>query len=46
MKTDILRTLQAVLNENTNFYQSDFEYDVTTLQEAAKQPRLEDRTFY
>ena len=46
MKTDILRTLQAVLDEHTQFYQSDFEYGVTTLREAAEQPRLEDRTFY
>ena len=35
MKTDILHTLQAVLLENTTSYQSDFEFDVTTLLEAA-----------
>ena len=46
MKTDILHTLQAVLLENTTSYQSDFEFDVTTLLEAAKEPKTEDRTYY
>ena len=46
MKTDILHTLQAVLLENTTSYQSDFEFDVTTLLEAAKEPKIEDRTYY
>lgn len=46
MKTDILHTLQAVLLENTTSYQSDFEFDVTTLLEAANKPKKEDRTFY
>ena len=39
MKTDILHTLQAVLLENTTSYQSDFEFDVTTLLEAVNKPR-------
>ena len=46
MKTEILHTLQAVLLENTTSYQSDFEFDVTTLLEAAKEPKIEDRTYY
>ena len=46
MKTDILRTLQAVLLENTTSFQSDFEFDVTTLLEAADEPKIEDRTYY
>lgn len=44
MKTDILHTLQAVLLENTTSYQSDFEFDVTTLLEAVNKPKKEDRT--
>ena len=46
MKTDILQTLKAVLLENTASYQTDFEYDIATLQEAAKEPKIEDRTYY
>ena len=46
MKTDILHTLQAVLLENTTSYQSDFEFDVTTLLEAVNKPKKKDRTFY
>ena len=46
MKTDILRTLQAVLLENTTSFQSDFEFDVTTLLEAADEPKIEDRTYF
>lgn len=46
MKADILRTLQAVLLENTTSFQSDFEFDVTTLLEAAKGQKIEDRTYY
>lgn len=46
MKTDILHTLQAVLLENTTSYQSDFEFDVTTLLESADKPKIEDRTYY
>ena len=32
--------------ENTEHYKSDFEYDVATLLKAAKQPKIEDRTYY
>ena len=46
MNTDILRTLSKVLSENTTSYQSDFEFDVTTLLEAAQKPKIEDRTYY
>ena len=46
MSINILRTLQAVLLENTTSYQSDFEFDVTTLLEAVDKPKKEDRTFY
>ena len=46
MNTDILHTLQAVLLENTTSYQSDFEFDVTTLLEAVNKPKKEDRTYY
>ena len=35
-----------MLTENTEHYKSDFEYDVATLIKAAKQPKIEDRTYY
>ena len=35
-----------MLLENTTAYQSDFEYDVAVLLKAAKQPKIEDRTYY
>lgn len=44
MKVDILRTLQAVLWENTSSYQTDFEYDIATLREAANEPKIEEST--
>lgn len=44
--TDILAYLGVVLAENTQQYQSDFEYDKKMLREAALKPKAEDRTFY
>ena len=43
---DLLAYLGAVVEENTEHYKEDFEYDKEDLRAAAKEPKLEDRTFY
>lgn len=46
MKTDLLNTMREILMENTSSYRSDFEYDMEKLTTAAREPKVEDRTFY
>ena len=41
---DILACLDAVMKQNTGFYQSDFEIDKEIIQKAAASPDREDRT--
>ena len=41
---DILACLDAVMKQNTGFYQSDFEIDKKIIHEAAASPDREDRT--
>lgn len=41
---DILACLDAVMKQNTGFYQSDFEIDKEIIHEAAASPDREDRT--
>ena len=41
---DILACLDAVMKQNTGFYQSDFEIDKKIIHEAAASPAREDRT--
>ncbi len=36
MKVDVLKTLQKIMEYNTNYYQTDFDYDREMLLEAAK----------
>ena len=40
---DVIASLEAVMKQNTAFYQSDFEIDKEILQEAAQRPAIEDR---
>lgn len=41
---DILACLDAVMKQNTGFYQSDFEIDKKIIHEAAASPDREDKT--
>lgn len=41
---DILACLDAVMKQNTGFYQSDFEIDKEIIQKAAESPNREDKT--
>lgn len=41
---DILESLNAILTQNTEHYQSDFKYDKEIIEEAAKSPYKEDKT--
>ncbi|WFR59141.1 hypothetical protein QA584_08655 [Anaerocolumna sp. AGMB13025] len=45
LNVDVLGTLQKIMEHNTDYYQSDFQYDVTKLQEAAAD-RNADRHFF
>lgn len=40
---DVIASLEAIMKQNTAFYQSDFEIDKEILQEAAQRPAIEDR---
>lgn len=40
---DVIASLEAIMKQNTAFYQSDFEIDKKILHEAAKRPAIEDR---
>jgi len=41
---DIIASLDAIMKQNTGFYQSDFEIDKELIQKAAASPRREDKT--
>lgn len=41
---DVLTMLDAIMGQNTGFYQSDFEIDRKIIENAAAQPAAEDRT--
>ena len=41
---DVFASLEAVMKQNTGFYQSDLEIDKKIIAEAAEKPGLEDRT--
>lgn len=43
---DVLSYLGAIVQQNTEIYQSDFESDKKLLREAASKPSISDRTFY
>ena len=43
---DILAFLEQVMLENTRSYQSDFQYDIARLRDAALESDPERRTFY
>ena len=43
---DILACLDAVMKQNTGFYQSDFEIDKKIIHEAAASPDREDKTLW
>lgn len=45
-QTDILAFLGQVVQENTEYYRSDFVYDTTTLTKAIWETNLEDHIFY
>ena len=45
MGVDLIQSLKAVLQQNTGFYQSDFEIDRQILARAASEPEGRDRTF-
>lgn len=45
MDVDLIQSLKAVLQQNTGFYQSDFEIDRQILARAASEPEGRDRTF-
>ena len=40
---DVTASLEAIMKQNTAFYQDDFDIDKRILQEAAKRPAIEDR---
>lgn len=40
---DVIASLEAIMKQNTAFYQSDFEIDKRILQEAAKRPAAEEK---
>lgn len=45
-KIDVLAFLSGVVQSNTEFYQSDFNYDIATLQDAAGAQNTINRSFY
>ena len=45
MDVDLIQSLKAVLQQNTGFYQSDFEIDRQILARAASEPEGRDKTF-
>lgn len=45
-KIDVLAFLSSVVQSNTEFYQSDFNYDIATLQNAAWAQNTINRSFY
>lgn len=43
---DVLAFLSSVVQENTAFYRSDFNYDISTLRNAVMEKNVADRSFY
>lgn len=43
---DVLAFLSSVVQENTAFYRSDFDYDISTLRKAVMEKNMADRSFY
>ena len=41
--TDVIAALEAIMHQNTAYYQSDFAYDIKMLQEAARSDQPEDK---
>ena len=41
---DVLASLEAILKQNTGFYQSDFDIDKQIIAEKAESPNKEDKT--
>ena len=41
---DVIASLEAIMKQNTAFYQSDFEIDKRILREAASRPAAEEKT--
>ncbi len=41
---DVFASLNAIMQQNTGFFQSDFEVDKEIIQKAAASPRMEDKT--
>ena len=46
LNVDVLETLQKIMEHNTDYYQSDFQYDVTKLREAAADRNAERHFFW
>lgn len=45
MNTDILSVMREITDRHMKYYQSDFEYDIATIREAAAKPERTDRIF-
>ena len=45
-RIDLLPYLEGIVQRNTQHYQSDFQHDRITLQNAARESNMENRTFY
>lgn len=43
---DVIATLRAIMDANTESYKSDFDYDAKTLKTVAKNPECKNRTFF
>ena len=42
-KMDVIAALEAIMHQNTAYYQSDFAYDIKMLREAARSDQPEDK---
>ena len=40
---DLIAALEAIMHQNTAYYQSDFAYDIKMLREAARSDQPEDK---
>ena len=40
---DVIAALEAIMHQNTAYYQSDFAYDIKMLREAARSDQPEDK---
>lgn len=43
---DVITFLSSVVQENTSFYRSDFDHDISTLRNAVMEKNMADRSFY